>query len=160
MSVSPVRFVPTEAVSAYPRKNIRLGDVPVGHRVEFAGLQRYVVTYQGDDFASLFSSSGATSPWAKDHVATDYGPIEGIFPGSEGGWDITLPTPTTAPTVKLIDAKALQVVRFTDGNVGVRLTGSEEASGGVLVAFAVGLRWVFGDERVTPLGSIQIGGAT
>lgn len=161
-AADPVRFVPTEAVPTYPRKNIRLGDVPVGHLVEFANTLQYVWNHKrGPELITLLDyTANVGIPWPKGHVVTDHGPVEKIAPDGKGGWDHTMSPPATAPTVKLIDAKSLQVVRFTDGNVGVRLAWSEEASGGVLVVFVDRERWMPSNALVTVIGSIQIGGAT
>lgn len=169
-SISPVRFVPTEAVSAYPRKNIRLGDVPVGHVVQCGGYARYVVTWwdrSKDEVPLLTARWGILFSRGGD-IVTDHGPVDQLINNGKGGWDHSMSPPPPAPTMQLKDAGMMQVVRFPDGEVGVRLVGPTEhkplsaghtPTPGVLVAFAVGLRRVFGDERVTPLGSIQIGGA-
>jgi hypothetical protein len=168
MSVSPVRFVSTEAVSAYPRKNIRLGDVPVGHVVQCGGYARYIVTWwdrSKDEVPLLTASWGILfSHWGD--IVTDHGPVDQLINNGKGGWDHSMSPLPTAPKVQLKDAGMMQVVRFPDGEVGVRLFETTENKSlsaghtpppGVLVAFDVGLRRVFGDALVTPLGSIKIG---
>jgi hypothetical protein len=160
-NVSLVRFVPTEAVPIYPRENIRLGDVPVGHLVEFDNALQYVWNHKrGSEITTLLHYTGDVGfPWTKDHVVTDYGPVEKITPDGESGWRFRLLNPPTPPTVRLEDVRMLSVVRFPDGEVGVRMVGlTANGLTGVLVAFDDAPRMVPGDTIVTDLGSIKIGG--
>jgi hypothetical protein len=161
-AADPVRFVRTEAVPTYPRKNIRLGDVPVGHWVEFASVN-YVVAYKGDDFCSLLASSvnqvpvrvRATSPSHPAHVVTDYGPVEKITPDGEGGWRFTTSTPPSPPTVRLGDVDMLQVVRFPEGEVGVVLF--MHGNPRLIWVSIHGFPTLKGsDILVTPLGLIEV----